>query len=62
METFLRSHSLYLHIISVFSYVLSQKHGYKEKDYLKPSSYNQSPDKQRQIGDLLRKMKRIKYN
>jgi abortive infection bacteriophage resistance protein len=43
---------------SIFSYVLSQKHGYKEKDYLKPSSYNQSPDKQRQIGDLLRKMKR----
>ncbi len=43
---------------SIFSYVLSQKHGYKEKDYLKPSSYNHSPEKQRQISDLLRKMKR----
>lgn len=43
---------------SIFSYVLSQKHGYKEKDYLKPSSYNQSPEKVRQVNDLLKKMKR----
>lgn len=43
---------------SIFSYVLSQRHGYKEKDYLKPSSYNQNPDKVKQVNDLLKKMKR----
>ncbi|MBQ7240422.1 MAG: Abi family protein [Bacilli bacterium] len=43
---------------SIFSYVLSQKHGYKEKEYLKPSSYNYSPEKSRQVNDLLRKIKR----
>ncbi len=43
---------------SIFSYTLSQKYGYKEKDYLRPSNYNQSPDKARQVNDLLKKMKR----
>ena len=43
---------------SIFSYVLSQKHGYKEKEYLKPSSYNQAPERVKQVNDLLRKMKR----
>ena len=43
---------------SIFSYVLSQKHGYKEKEYLKPSSYNVNGEKIRQVNDLLRKMKR----
>ncbi len=43
---------------SIFSYVLSQKHGYKEKEYLKPSSYNYSPEKSKQVNDLLRKIKR----
>ena len=43
---------------SIFSYVLSQKHGYKEKDYLKPSSYNQSPERIKQVKDLLKKMQR----
>ena len=43
---------------SIFSYVLSQRHGYKEKDYLKPSSYNQNPEKVKQVNDLLKKMKR----
>ena len=43
---------------SIFSYVLSHKYGYKEKDYLKPQNYVQSHDKQRQVNDLLRKMKR----
>ena len=43
---------------SIFSYVLAQRHGYKEKDYLKPSSYNQNPDKVKQVNDLLKKMKR----
>lgn len=43
---------------SIFSYTLSQKYGYKESDYLRPSNYNQSPEKQRQVNDLLKKMKR----
>lgn len=43
---------------SIFSYTLSQKYGYKENDYLRPSNYNQSPEKTRQVGDLLKKMKR----
>lgn len=43
---------------SIFSYILSRKYGYKEVDYLKPSNFNQSPDKIKQVQDLLRKMKR----
>ena len=43
---------------SIFSYVLSHKYGYKENDYLRPQNYVQSHDKQRQVNDLLRKMKR----
>lgn len=43
---------------SIFSYTLSQKYGYKESDYLRPSNYNQAPEKQRQVNDLLKKMKR----
>ena len=43
---------------SIFSYVLSSKRGYVEKDYLKPDNYNMSPDRARQVNDLLRKMKR----
>ena len=43
---------------SIFSYVLSQKYGYKESDYLRNINYNQSPDKIRQVNDLLKKMKR----
>lgn len=43
---------------SIFSYILSQKYGYKENDYLRPSNYNQSPEKIRQVSDLLKKMKR----
>ena len=43
---------------SIFSYTLSQKYGYKESDYLRPSNYNQSPERQRQVNDLLKKMKR----
>ena len=40
------------------TYTLSQKYGYKENDYLRPSNYNQAPEKQRQVNDLLKKMKR----
>lgn len=43
---------------SIFSYILSQKYGYKESDYLRPSNFNQSPEKVRQVNDLLKKMKR----
>lgn len=43
---------------SIFSYILSQKYGYRENDYLKPSNYNQSPERNRQLNDLLKKMKR----
>lgn len=43
---------------SIFSYVLSHKYGYKENDYLRPQNYVQSHDRQRQVNDLLRKMKR----
>lgn len=43
---------------SIFSYELSKMHGYKEEDYLKPSNYNTSPSKEKQVNDLLRKMRR----
>lgn len=43
---------------SIFSYILSQKYGYKESDYLRVANYNQSPEKIRQVNDLLKKMKR----
>lgn len=43
---------------SIFSYQLSKEYGYREKDYLRNTNFNRSPEKQRQINDLLRKMKR----
>lgn len=43
---------------SIISYQLSRKYGYKEKDYLKSSNFDKNPSKQRQINDLLKKMKR----
>lgn len=43
---------------SIFSYQLSKNYGYKEKDYLKPSNFNTSSEKSRQVNDLLRKIKR----
>ena len=43
---------------SIFSYQLSKKYGYKENDYLKPSNFDMSPEKSRQVNDLIRKMKR----
>lgn len=45
-------------IKSIISYQLSRKYGYKEKDYLKAANFDRSPYKQRQINDLLKKMKR----
>lgn len=43
---------------SVFSYVISGKYGYKEKDYLNPDNFDRSKEKNRQINDLIRKVKR----
>lgn len=43
---------------SIFSYQLSKQYGYRERDYLKNSNFTRNPEKQRQINDLLRKMKR----
>jgi len=43
---------------SIFSYQLSKNYGFKEKDYLKPSNFNTSSEKSRQVNDLLRKIKR----
>ena len=43
---------------SIFSYVLSKKYGYKEKDYLNPDNFDRNREKTRQINDLIRKVKR----
>ena len=43
---------------SIFSYQLSKKYGYREKDYLKNQNFTTAPEKQAQLNDLLRKMKR----
>ena len=43
---------------SVISYQLSKKYGYKESDYLKAKNFDQSSEKNRQVNDLIKKMKR----
>ena len=43
---------------SIISYQLSKKYGYREKDYLKAKNFNQDKAKQKQVNDLIRKMKR----
>lgn len=43
---------------SIFSYVMSGKYGYKEKNYLDVNNFDRSKDKTRQINDLIRKLKR----
>lgn len=43
---------------SISSYQLSKKYGYREKDYLRPKNFTNKPEKQRQVNDLLKKMKR----
>ena len=42
---------------SVFSYQLSKKYGYRERDYLKEKNFTNLPEKQAQLNDLLKKMK-----
>ena len=43
---------------SIFSYVISKNHGYKESTYLDTSIFVKDPHKLRQINDLIRKVKR----
>ncbi len=43
---------------SITSYQLSKKYGYRERDYLKAKNFTQVPERQRQVNDLLKKMKR----
>lgn len=43
---------------SIFSYHLSGKYGYKEKEYLKISNFTTDITKRRQVADLINKMKR----
>ena len=45
-------------IKSITSYQLSKKYGYREHDYLNPSNFDTSSNKNRQVNDLIRKMKR----
>lgn len=43
---------------SIYSYVISKNHGYKESTYLDASIFVKDPKKSKQIGDLIKKMKR----
>ncbi len=43
---------------SIIAYRLSQKYGYKENDYLRLKNFDSSPEKVRQVNDLIKKMKR----
>ena len=45
-------------IKSLISYQLSKKYGYKEKDYLNPKNFSKDPIKNRQVHDVLNKVKR----
>ena len=45
-------------IKSILFYQLSKKYGYKESDYLKAKTFDNKPNKYRQIEDLINKMKR----
>ena len=45
-------------IKSIFSYVISKNHGYKESSYLDSSIFVHDPHKIKQINDLIKKMKR----
>lgn len=45
-------------IKSIFSYVISKNHGYKESTYLDASMFVKDPKRIRQISDLIKKMKR----
>ncbi len=43
---------------SIMSYQLSKKYGYKEKEYLNAKNFSRDVEKQAQINDLIKKMKK----
>lgn len=43
---------------SILSYVMSKNHGFKENNYLNPNNFVRDSRRNRQINDLIRKMKR----
>ncbi len=43
---------------SILSYQLSKKYGYKEKEYLNAKNFSREPERQAQINDLIKKMKK----
>ena len=43
---------------SIFSYQLSKKYGYKEKYYLRAKNFTSDKSRQKQVNDLIKKMKR----
>jgi len=45
-------------IKSIISYHLSKKYGFREKDYLNPENFNQDKLNERQVHDILNKVKR----
>ena len=45
-------------IKSIMSYQLSKKYGFKEKDYLNPDNFTKDPLREKQVYDIISKMKR----
>lgn len=43
---------------SIMSYQLSKKYGFKEKDYLNPENFTKDPLREKQVYDVISKMKR----
>lgn len=43
---------------SIISYILSKKYGFKDREYLNPRNFTQDSMKQRQVRDILNKMRR----
>ncbi len=43
---------------SIVSYIISKNHGFKEQNYLNSKIFVRDPRKSKQVGDLIRKMKR----
>ena len=43
---------------SILAYVMSKNHGFKENNYLNPNNFIKDPRRNRQINDLIKKMKR----
>ena len=43
---------------SILAYIMSKNHGFKENNYLNVNNFVKDPKKNRQINDLIRKMKR----